>query len=209
VCVPAHSRVTCGACPVSDAPARAAAEVELRFEGSEELGYDPLGTPPRGEICLRGPLMFRGYYQDQKKTDEAFGAAAPALAACSGRRGPRLSADAAQNTMARSHLQLATKPSSSLCGVSRSAQGAGQSELAAASGARVSPRGAADARARARGADADGFFHTGDVGELTPAGCLRVVDRIKNMFKLAQGEYVAAEHLENKYVYAARPPCAV
>lgn len=52
----------------------AAAEVELRFEGSEELGYDPLGTPPKGEICLRGPLMFQGYFQDKKKTDEAFGA---------------------------------------------------------------------------------------------------------------------------------------
>ncbi len=52
----------------------AAAEVELRFEGSEELGYDPLGAPPKGEICLRGPLMFQGYFQDKKKTDEAFGA---------------------------------------------------------------------------------------------------------------------------------------
>ncbi len=52
------------------------------------------------------------------------------------------------------------------------------------------------------GADADGFFHTGDVGELTPSGALKVVDRIKNMFKLAQGEYIAAEHLENIYVYA-------
>ena len=48
-------------------------------------------------------------------------------------------------------------------------------------------------------ADSDGFFHTGDVGELTPAGTLKVVDRIKNMFKLAQGEYIAAEHLENKF----------
>jgi len=47
--------------------------VELRFEGSEELGYDPLGTPPKGEICLRGPIIFKGYYQDKKKTEESFG----------------------------------------------------------------------------------------------------------------------------------------
>lgn len=53
--------------------------VEMRFEGSEELGYDPLGTPPRGEICLRGPIVFDGYYQDKEKTKEAFGACLPSL----------------------------------------------------------------------------------------------------------------------------------
>lgn len=68
--------------------------MELRFEGSEELGYDPLGTPPKGEICLRGPIIFQGYYQDKKKTDEAFGECA--LAVCAylymvlPRREPRL-----------------------------------------------------------------------------------------------------------------------
>jgi long-chain acyl-CoA synthetase len=92
---------------------------ELRLEGSSELGYNPLGSPPRGEICIRGPLVFQGYFKDEQKTKEAF--------------------------------------------------------------------------------DEEGWFHTGDVGEITSHGCLKVIDRLKNMFKLAQGEYVAAEKLESQY----------
>ena len=37
--------------------------------------YDPNGRPPRGEICIRGPLLFKEYYKDDKKTEEAMGEA--------------------------------------------------------------------------------------------------------------------------------------
>ncbi|KYF49550.1 AMP-binding enzyme domain-containing protein [Toxoplasma gondii ARI] len=51
--------------------------------------------------------------------------------------------------------------------------------------------------------DKDGWMRTGDVVELLPSGAPRIIDRAKNIFKLAQGEYVAPERLEN--IFSSSP----
>ncbi|MEO7540246.1 MAG: long-chain fatty acid--CoA ligase, partial [Pyrinomonadaceae bacterium] len=54
-----------------------------------------------------------------------------------------------------------------------------------------------DADATAAVIDADGFYHTGDVGYQDADGHFYITDRIKDLFKLSNGKYVAPLQVES------------
>src|SRR5206468_13072764 len=63
----------------------------------------------------------------------------------------------------------------------------------------------------ARAIDAEGWFHTGDIGELDGIGRITITDRLKNIIVLANGKNVSPAPMEaalstSKYVAQAIIP---
>lgn len=98
---------------------------KIRLEDCDELNYTWKSrkndkSTPSGEICVKGPVCFSGYFRDKENTEKMF--------------------------------------------------------------------------------DKEGWIHTGDIGMLsTEQRKFKIIDRIKEIFKLNQGEYIAPSKLETAY----------
>ena len=98
---------------------------EIKLRDVNELGYtsktkDEKGrSRPSGELMVRGPIIFKGYFRDKEKTKETI--------------------------------------------------------------------------------EEDGWMHSGDIATIIPehGNAVKIVDRVKNIFKLQQGEYISPEKIEN------------
>ena len=156
--------------------------LQWRLTAVPELGLDPTSSPARGEICIRGPLLCDGYH--------ATGAGAPVRPRCACGRLPAACCIAAAGQAPASGWAALGS-----C-MSRSQQARSGAELLVGAGgacerraglvlqwrwvlAPQQPPGSAQGEANSACA--------ADIGELTPQGTVRLLDRVDNLRLTASG----------------------
>lgn len=147
-----------------------APHIRARLADVPDMGYTSTDSPcPRGELCLSGPSVTRGYYRGCSSASSSSSSAADG-------------GDGDESTTSTT-TTTTTATAASATAATKVTEASVDSAL-----------------------DADGFFATGDIAQLNADGSLTIIDRKKNMFKLAQGEYVALEYIET--VYSRAPDVA-
>ena len=157
--------------------------LEFRLEGVPEMNYDATGSPPRGEVCLRGASLFSGYYKQEDKTAEVVDADGwfhtGALMACNEKGKPYRCGTAKRLCTPRKYQ------SRNFASVQHRRKWSLRCDIMYARYSLTDLAGYEPIVDSAHQCYC--CRRAGDVGEISPVGALKIIDRKKNIFKLSQG----------------------